>query len=79
MTARASDCDDIVRVVQFSVESFNNCDISNFREAFNEDAWIFDSQNIIPIFSDCAVRNLSGTRGPQRRCLRSRRSSYHAP
>jgi hypothetical protein len=41
MTATAPDYDEIVRVVQLYVDGLNDCDISKFREAFHEDAWIF--------------------------------------
>jgi len=41
MTATAPDYDEIVRVVQLYVDGFNDCDLSKFREAFHEDAWIF--------------------------------------
>ena len=41
MTAPAPDYDQIVRVVQLYVDGFNDCDISKFRQAFHEDAWIF--------------------------------------
>ena len=41
MTDSAPDYDAIVRVVQLYVDGFNDCDISKFREAFLDDAWIF--------------------------------------
>jgi ketosteroid isomerase-like protein len=41
MTATAPDYDEIVRVVQLYVDGFNDCDISKFKEAFHDDAWIF--------------------------------------
>jgi ketosteroid isomerase-like protein len=41
MTARTDDYDEIVRVVQLYVDAFNDNDISKFKEAFHEDAWIF--------------------------------------
>ena len=41
MTARTDDYDEIVRVVQLYVDGFNDNDVSKFREAFHEDAWIF--------------------------------------
>ena len=33
--------DEIVRVAQLYVDGFNDNDVSKFREAFHEDAWIF--------------------------------------
>ena len=41
MNATAPDYDDIVRVVQLYVNGSNDCDVSKYREAFHEDAWIF--------------------------------------
>jgi ketosteroid isomerase-like protein len=41
MTARTDDYDEIVRVIQLYVDGFNDNDVSKFREAFHEDAWIF--------------------------------------
>jgi hypothetical protein len=41
MTARTDDHDEIVRVVQLYIDGFNDNDISKFKEAFDEDAWIF--------------------------------------
>src|ERR1700740_2880157 len=41
MTARTDDYDEIVRVVQLYVDTFNDNDIGKFKEAFDEDAWIF--------------------------------------
>jgi hypothetical protein len=41
MTARTDDHDEIVRVVQLYVDGFNDNDISKFKKAFHEDAWIF--------------------------------------
>jgi len=41
MTARTDDHDAIVRVVQLYIDGFNDNDISKFREAFDENAWIF--------------------------------------
>ena len=41
MTAGTDDYDEIVRVAQLYVDGFNDNDVSKFREAFHEDAWIF--------------------------------------
>src|ERR1700730_18311251 len=41
MTTRTDDYDEIVRVVQLYIDGFNDNDISKFKEAFHEDAWIF--------------------------------------
>jgi ketosteroid isomerase-like protein len=41
VTKRTDDYDEIVRVVQLYVDGFNDNDVSKFREAFHEDAWIF--------------------------------------
>ena len=41
MTARTDDYDEIVRVVQLYIDGFNDNEVSKFREAFDEDAWIF--------------------------------------
>ena len=40
MTVKAKDYDEIVRVIQLYLDGFNNNDISLFKEAFHEDAWI---------------------------------------
>jgi len=41
MTKRTDDYDSIVRAVQLYVDGFNNSDIGKFRQAFDENAWIF--------------------------------------
>ena len=41
MTARTDDYDAIVRVVQLYIDGFNDNDINKFKEAFDEDAWMF--------------------------------------
>jgi ketosteroid isomerase-like protein len=41
MTARTDDYDAIVRVVQLYIDGFNDNDIDKFKEAFDEDAWMF--------------------------------------
>ena len=41
MTTRTADYDEIVRVVKLYIDGFNDNDISKFKEAFHEDAWIF--------------------------------------
>lgn len=41
MTARTDDYDAIARVVQLYIDGFNENDIGKFKEAFQEDAWIF--------------------------------------
>ena len=41
MTARTDDYDEIVRVVQLYVDAFNDNDVSKFREAFDQDAWMY--------------------------------------
>ena len=41
MTARTDDYDEIVRVMQLYIDGFNDNDVSKFKEAFHEDAWIF--------------------------------------
>ncbi len=41
MTARTDDYDEIVRVVQLYIDGFNHNEAGNFREAFDENAWIF--------------------------------------
>jgi hypothetical protein len=41
MTARTNDYDEIVRVVQLYVDGFNHNEVGKFREAFDENAWIF--------------------------------------
>ena len=40
MTAR-TDYDAIVRVMRLYIDAFNDNDVSKFKEAFDEDAWIF--------------------------------------
>jgi ketosteroid isomerase-like protein len=41
MTARTDDYDAIVRVMKLYVDAFNDNDVSKFKEAFDDDAWIF--------------------------------------
>jgi len=41
VTARTDDYDEIVRVMQLYIDGFNDNDVSKFKEAFHEDAWIF--------------------------------------
>ena len=41
MTARTDDYDAIVRVMQLYIDAFNDNDVRKFRQAFDEDAWIF--------------------------------------
>jgi hypothetical protein len=41
MTSRTDDCDAIVRVVQLYIDGFNHNEAAKFREAFDQDAWIF--------------------------------------
>jgi ketosteroid isomerase-like protein len=41
LTARTDDYDEIVRVMQLYIDGFNDNDVSKFRQAFHEDAWIF--------------------------------------
>jgi hypothetical protein len=49
MTARTDDYDEIVRVVQLYIDGFNDNDIGKFKEAFDEDAWIFfiDAEGVL--------------------------------
>jgi len=41
MAARTDDRDAIVRVMQLYLDAFNDNDVWKFREAFDEDAWIY--------------------------------------
>lgn len=41
MTARTEDYDAIIRIMQWYLDAFNGNDVSRFREAFDEDAWIY--------------------------------------
>jgi ketosteroid isomerase-like protein len=41
MTARTDDYDEILRVMQLYIDGFNDNDVSKFKAAFHEDAWIF--------------------------------------
>lgn len=41
MTARTDDYDAIVRVMRLDIDAFNENDVSNLKEAFDDDAWIF--------------------------------------
>jgi hypothetical protein len=43
MTAKTDDYDEIVRVMRLYVDGFNDNEIANFKEAFVEDAWIFNT------------------------------------
>ncbi len=57
MTARANDYDEIVRVIQLYLDGFNDNNISLFKEAFDEDAWIFyvDADGLLHkrVISEC--------------------------
>ena len=44
MTARTDDYDEIVRVMQLYIDGFNDNDVSKFKAAFHEDAWISTSR-----------------------------------
>src|ERR1700722_15689574 len=41
MTTRTDDYDEIVRVMQLYIDGFNDNEISKFKEAFDENAWIY--------------------------------------
>jgi hypothetical protein len=41
VTARTEDYDAIIRVMQLYLDAFHDNDVSKFREAFDEDAWIY--------------------------------------
>jgi Putative lumazine-binding len=41
MAARTDDYDAIVHVMQLYLDAFNDNDVRKFREAFDEDAWIY--------------------------------------
>jgi len=41
MPRRADDHDAIVRVMQLYLDAYNDNDVQKFREAFDEDAWIY--------------------------------------
>jgi hypothetical protein len=41
MTARTDDYDAIIRVMRLYIDGFNDNDVTKFREAFDENAWIF--------------------------------------
>jgi hypothetical protein len=41
VTTRTDDYDAIVRTVQLYIDGFNHNEAAKFREAFDEDAWIF--------------------------------------
>jgi hypothetical protein len=41
LTTRTDDYDEIVHVVQLYVDGFNHNEAGKFREAFDENAWIF--------------------------------------
>jgi hypothetical protein len=41
MTQRTDDYDAIVRVIRLYIDAFNDNDVSKFRAAFDDDAWIF--------------------------------------
>jgi hypothetical protein len=41
MTARTDDYDEIVRVMQLYIDAFNENDVGKFKQAFDENAWIF--------------------------------------
>ncbi|HKX18798.1 MAG TPA: nuclear transport factor 2 family protein [bacterium] len=41
MTNRTNDYDEITRVMQLYIDGFNDHDINKFKQAFDENAWIF--------------------------------------
>jgi hypothetical protein len=41
MTKRMDDYDAIVRVMRLYIDGFNDNDMSKFKEAFDENAWIY--------------------------------------
>ena len=41
MTARTDDYDAIVRVMRLYIDAFNDNDVGKFKDAFDQDAWIF--------------------------------------
>jgi len=49
MTARTDDYDAIVRVLQLYIDAYNDNDIGKFKEAFDENAWIFyiDAEGVL--------------------------------
>ena len=60
MTTRTADYDEIVRVVKLYIDGFNDNDISKFKEAFHEDAWIFyiDADGALHKNLICAERRM---------------------
>ena len=57
MTTKTEDYDEIVRVLQLYLDGFNDNDISMFKKAFHEDAWIFyvDADGVVHkcLISEC--------------------------
>jgi hypothetical protein len=49
VTERTKDYEEILRVMQLYIDGFNDNDISKFREAFHEDAWILfiDAEGVL--------------------------------
>jgi len=67
MTARTDDYDQIVRVVQLYIDAFNDNDISKFKEAFDEDAWMHYINPDGSLYKDLISKSLrSGLRHPVR-------------
>ena len=73
MTAGTDDYDEIVRVAQLYVDGFNDNDVSKFREAFHEDAWIFFIDADGGLRKHLISRAFEGWAAPQ---FGGRRSNY---
>jgi hypothetical protein len=68
VTARTDDYDEIVRVVQLYVDGFNDNDINKFKEAFDEDAWMYYIKPDGSLYKDLISKSFSrsGRRHPVR-------------
>jgi hypothetical protein len=64
MTARTVDYDEIVRVVQLYIGGFNDNDINKFKEAFDEDAWMYYINPDGSLYKDLISKSFEGWASP---------------
>jgi ketosteroid isomerase-like protein len=64
MTARTDDYDAIVRVVQLYIDGFNDNDVDKFKEAFDEDAWMFYINADGSLYKDLISKSFEGWSTP---------------
>jgi hypothetical protein len=78
MTARTDDYDAIVRVVQLYIDGFNDNDINKFKEAFDEDAWMFYINADGSLYKNLISKSFEGWSTPPSSGVVGRKS-YRSP